>query len=205
MRKTLQVIATATSIAACPLIATAQPGADGPASAPALFAASHGWRVTLNEQAASCTATSPANAQATSLVIGWNYAQSEWWLVLSNPQWKLKVGNEIPARVFVDRDLLTSEAFRVLTPSAIALPIPKQDRELGQRAMSELAAGRQLNVHWSGGSISRADLTGSRWALATVERCADRVKGLVSASRTAPAGSKTSPSVAGYRRVAPRP
>ncbi|MFY0613098.1 MAG: hypothetical protein JXQ99_16325 [Hyphomicrobiaceae bacterium] len=81
------------------------------------------------------------------------------------------------------------------------MPINKQRGDDSGRAFDELGEGNELRVLWSGGTVTRFELYGSRAALGKIAECAGKMSRLVK-KRDAP---QRKPQVASYRyEVVPR-
>ncbi len=150
---------------------------------PSYYASVRGWAVSYNVGDVSCLAASQPNTQGTQLMFNWRHADSAWWVALSNPRWKLKVGQRIPASIYVDRDLLVRRRMKVVTPQTVVLPIMKSGGYESSHAFDELGAGRLLRVRWSGGSETQMGLYGSRAALLKLSECAGHVQTVAEARK----------------------
>ena len=83
----------------------------------------------------------------------------------------------------------------------IVLPISKNDTEESNRAFAELGDGNELRIFWSGGTVTRFALNGSRVALQTIAECAGKFVQLAERQ----SASKKEPRVASYNfEIVPR-
>lgn len=158
------------------------------------YASVRGWSVSYNARDVSCFAANQPNTHGTQLMFNWRHSDSSWWIALSNPRWKLKDGQRIPASIYVDRDLLVRRRMKVITPQTVVLPIIKARGNESSHAFDELGAGRLLRVRWSNGTETRMGLYGSRAALLKLSECAGHVQ-RVAETRKKP----HKPAVASYK------
>lgn len=169
------------------------------ASAPAMaefevLQEARGWVIGRDVAARTCMAYSAPNHQGTRLAFVWTLGDATWAVVLQNPTWKLKKGQRIPGRVYVDRDLLVNRRLDVVDADKVSLPIRKGKSGESDVAFNELSAGLELRVEWSGGSRTRIGLVGSAAALTSLGACAGQVQEF--ARQTQPPARE--PQVAGY-------